>query len=88
MTTTSDPRRPILARLLSMEGLFGAFGLYSLGTGLWRGEAMPLFWGATILLGLGVLAAVRRRDWQRHWHDLEAQRQTPPGSDRNPPPDE
>jgi hypothetical protein len=61
-------------RLLSMEGLFAAFALFSLGTGVWRGELLPIFWGGVILAGLGMLMLVRRRDWQKHWEELEKAR--------------
>lgn len=62
--------------IFSLEGVFAAFGLYSLGTGLRDGSALPVFWGASILVGLGILTAVRRRDWQQHWRALEQQAST------------
>jgi uncharacterized membrane protein len=74
MTDEQPAKRPAPIRLLSLEGLFGAFGLFSLATGLWQGELMPVFWGVVILAGLAVLTAVRRRDWQKHWDDVEKQR--------------
>lgn len=74
MNTTGKPERPLLARIISMEGGMAAFGLYSLGSGLWRGDLIPIFWGVTILAGLVVLTVVRRRDWQKHWQDVENRR--------------
>jgi len=35
---------------------------------------MPAFWGVTVLTGLVILVAVRRRDWQKHWQDVEKRR--------------
>jgi len=86
MHAAHKPKRTLLGRILSLEGAMAAFGLYSLGSGLWQGEPMPIFWGAAILVGLAVLAAVRRRDWQKHWELREEQRSTPP-QDSGPPHD-
>ena len=60
-----------------------AFGLYSLATGLMEGQELQIFWGVMILVGLVILIAVRRRDWQKHWQEMEAamsarSRPTPP----------
>ncbi len=73
---TAPPRRTF--RLLSMEGLLGAFGLFSLGSGLYYGELMPAFWGTTILTGLFILAAVRRKNWQQHWEEQARRNNAPP----------
>jgi len=83
MTTTEKPKRPLLARIISLEGAMAAFGLYSLVTGLMEGQELQIFWGVMILGGLCVLIAVRRRDWKRHWEEVEAasiekSRPTPP----------
>jgi len=72
MTNTYQRRRTPLSRIFSLEGAMAAFGLYSLGAGLWYGEAIWIFWGGIILAGLGLLTLVRRRDWQKHWEELEA----------------
>lgn len=72
MTNTQQRGRTPLSRIFSLEGAMAAFGLYSLVTGLWYGEAIWIFWGGTILVGLGLLTLVRRRDWQKHWEELEA----------------
>ena len=85
MHAAHKPKRPLLGRILSMEGAMAAFGLYSLGSGLWHGEPMPIFWGVTILVGLVVLMAVRRRDWQRHWELVAKQHSSPPPRDSDPP---
>jgi len=70
MTTTNQGRRTPLSRIFSLEGAMAAFGLYSLAAGLWHGEAVWIFWGGTILVGLGLLMLVRRRDWQKHWEEM------------------
>ncbi len=73
MTTTDQTGRPLLARIFSLEGAMAAFGLYSLGSGLQSDEPLWIFWGVMILVGLGVLMLVRRRDWKQHWAELEAE---------------
>lgn len=67
-----SPKRPF--RIWSMEGALGAFGLYSLISGLLYGQILSVFWGATILCGLVILYFVRRRDWSRHWEEMEAEK--------------
>jgi len=74
MTEPQPQRRPRRWRILSLEGALAAFGLFALGSGLWQGELMPAFWGVTVLTGLVILVAVRRRDWQKHWQDVEERR--------------
>ena len=73
MTTNTDkPKKSLLARIISLEGAMAAFGCYSLYSGVVTGEALQLFWGIMILGGLCVLTLVRRRDWKRHWEEIEA----------------
>ncbi len=70
--TTDQNNRPLLARILSLEGAMAAFGIYSLGTGVYYGESLWIFWGVMILAGLGLLVLVRRRDWKKHWEEIDA----------------
>lgn len=72
MNVPEQPKRPLLARLLSLEGAMAAFGLYSLVSGFAGGDGLQVFWGIMILGGLCLLLAVRRRDWKRHWEEMEA----------------
>ena len=65
-------KRPLLARIISLEGAMAAFGLYSLVTGFTQGQELQVFWGVMILAGLGVLSVVRRRNWQKHWEEMES----------------
>ena len=74
MTESQPSHQPRRWRVFSLEGALAAFGLFSLGSGLWQGELMPAFWGMTVLTGLVILVAVRRRDWQKHWQDVEKRR--------------
>ena len=74
MTESQPSHQPRRWRIFSLEGALAAFGLFSLGSGLWQGELMSAFWGVTVLTGLVILVAVRRRDWQKHWQDVEKRR--------------
>jgi hypothetical protein len=83
VNTPRQTDRPLFARIISMEGAMTSFGLYSLVTGLIDGQDLQIFWGVMILAGLGILIAVRRRDWQKHWEEMESvwnerRRPTPP----------
>ena len=89
---TEIPKKSLLARIVSLEGAMAAFGMYSLVSGLFitadsEESATQIFWGIMILCGLGLLIAVRRRDWKRHWEEMEAaaaarSRSTPPENDK------
>jgi hypothetical protein len=85
MTDNQKRSKPLLARIFSLEGAMAAFAFYSLGSGLLQGELMSVFWGVIILVGLGILVAVRRRDWKQHWDALEQQHSASRPSDRTPP---
>ncbi len=52
MSTAGTTQRHCWPAIFSLEGAMAAFGLYSLGSGLWHGDLMPVFWGVTILVGL------------------------------------
>ena len=89
MGTNDKSKRSLLTRIISLEGAMAAFGLYSLVAGFMEGEVLQIFWGVTILAGLCILIAVRRRDWKKHWEGMESvwserPRPTPPdASDTN-----
>jgi len=72
VSTPRQTKRPLLARIISLEGAMAAFGLYSLVTGLLDGQDLQIFWGVMILAGIGILIVVRRRDWQKHWEEMES----------------
>jgi hypothetical protein len=78
--------RTIWSRILSLEGALAAFGLYSLGSGLWHGTLLPIFWGVTIIAGLGILLLVRRRDWSKHWAAMDSRPAPPDNRDDTGPP--
>ncbi|GLI37146.1 hypothetical protein KI811_12630 [Geobacter hydrogenophilus] len=61
----------LIGRLLSMEALLILMGIASLGYGIARAQVMSIFWGVMILVGAVVLSFVRKRDWKKHWEEME-----------------
>jgi len=73
MSATEQQKRPLWARIISMEGAMAAFGIFSLVSGIKEGNELYIFWGVMILTGLSLLVLVRRRDWKKHWEEMEAE---------------
>lgn len=72
MNSVVTDKRTMLTRIVSLEAVMAAFGIYSLITGFLEMKELQIFWGVMILGGLGALFAVRRRDWKKHWEELDA----------------
>ncbi|AAR35919.1 hypothetical protein KIP69_12315 [Geobacter sulfurreducens] len=64
----------LIGRLLSMEALLILMGIVSLGYGIARSQIMNIFWGVVILVGAVVLSFVRKKDWKKHWEELEIEK--------------
>ena len=58
-------------RIFSLEGGILAFSLFALGTGVARGDLLSIFWGGICALGLVALYFIRRKDWAKHWSEME-----------------
>lgn len=58
-------------RIFSLEGGILAFSLFALGNGVARGDLLSIFWGGICGMGLVVLFMVRRKDWAKHWEEME-----------------
>lgn len=65
----------LIGRLFCMEALLLLMGLFSLGSGLYTGETMQLFWGGIIIVGAVILHLVRKKDWKKHWEEQEMLKQ-------------
>jgi hypothetical protein len=63
----------VIGRLLSMEALLLLMGVVSLIYGIANGEVMNIFWGIVIIPGVFLLLKVRKKDWKKHWEDMEAE---------------
>ena len=65
----------VLGRLFSLEMFLFLMGIGCLVSGAITGELIQLFWGVMISVGSVILHFVRKKDWKKHWEDLEQQRQ-------------
>lgn len=64
----------LIGRLFSMEALILVMGCLSLVYGFSEGKELNIFWGVVILIGFFVLRMVRRKDWKKHWEEMEAEK--------------
>ena len=79
----------LIGRILSMEMLLLMMGVASLIYGIINGAVMNIFWGVVIVPGVFILMKVRKKDWKKHWEDMEAeQRAREPRSKPTTPTDE
>lgn len=51
--------------------MLGLLGLGLLSGGAFLGSIMGVFWGVVVLGGLVLLHLVRKKDWQKHWAEME-----------------
>ncbi|HEX9079701.1 MAG TPA: hypothetical protein VF795_08940 [Desulfuromonadaceae bacterium] len=62
----------LIGRMLSMEALILVMGCLSLAYGIAEGKEINIFWGVLIIIGFFVLRKVRKKDWAKHWEEMEA----------------
>jgi hypothetical protein len=63
----------LIGRILSMEALLLLMGVASLIYGIVNSAVMNIFWGVVIIPGVFILMKVRRKDWTKHWQEMEAE---------------
>jgi hypothetical protein len=56
-----------------MEALILVMGCLSLVYGFREGKGINIFWGVLIIIGFFVLRMVRKKDWAKHWAEMEAE---------------
>jgi hypothetical protein len=73
-----------------METLILIMGCLSLVFGFAEGKSISIFWGVVIIIGFFVLRMVRRKDWAKHWAEMEAEHKarTERTKQQPPPPDD
>lgn len=72
MAENEKPKKSLIEKIVSMETLILAAGLFSLGSGYYTGEPLQYFWGGMIITGSIVLHFVKKKDWKKHWEEQEA----------------
>ncbi len=76
----------LIGRIVSMEALLLVMGIASLVYGIINNIGVNIFFGAIIISGVFFLAKVRKKDWKKHWEDLEAEQRARAGRRMQPPP--
>jgi hypothetical protein len=64
----------LIGRIFSTEALIFLMGCLSLYYGVTQHKTISIFWGVMILCGFVVLRLVRKKDWKKHWEDMEAEK--------------
>jgi hypothetical protein len=67
-------QKSLIGKIFSMETLIFGCGCMSLWYGFTEDKSMNIFWGVVIIVGFFILRKVRRKDWTKHWADMEAER--------------
>lgn len=62
----------LIGRILSLEMMLLLMGIASLVYGIVNHVEVNIFFGVVIIPGVFILMKVRKKDWQKHWQDLEA----------------
>jgi len=79
----------LIGRIFSMEMLLLLMGVASLIYGIVNGATMNIFWGLVIVPGVFILMKVRKKDWTKHWQEMEAEQRARESRNKPaPPPDE
>lgn len=79
----------LIGRILSIEMLLLVMGVASLIYGIVNDQLINIFWGVVIIPGVFILIKVRKKDWTKHWQEMEAEQKAREARKKpNPPPDE
>ncbi|MDD2899504.1 MAG: hypothetical protein PHI31_12420 [Desulfuromonadaceae bacterium] len=61
----------LIGRILSMETFLLFMGIALLIYGVANSATMVIFWGCVIVPGVLILHQIRKRDWSKHWQEME-----------------
>ena len=75
-TQNEIQKASLIGRILSMEAFLLVMGIASLAYGIINDMTMNIFWGCVIIPGVFLLHQVRKRDWTKHWQEMEAEHRT------------
>lgn len=76
----------LVGRILSLETMLLMMGVASLVYGIVKGVATSILWGVVIITGVFILMKVRKKDWQKHRQEPEAEQKARSGH-KDPPSD-
>jgi hypothetical protein len=77
----------LIGRILSMEALLLLMGVVCLVYGIANSDVMSIFFSIIIIPGVFILAKVRKKDWAKHWQEMEAEHTRREAESRKTPPD-
>lgn len=63
----------LIGRILSIEAFLLLMGIALLIYGFANGTSMIIFWGCVIVPGVFILHKIRKKDWAKHWEEMEAE---------------
>jgi uncharacterized membrane protein len=61
-------------------------GIASLIYGIVNSNTMNIFWAIVIIPGVFILIKVRKKDWKKHWEEMEAEQKTREAMIKKSPP--
>jgi len=64
---------PPIGRIVPTEIFLLLIGISTLGYGIINDMTMSIFWGCVIIPGVFILHHVRRKDWTKHWQEMETE---------------
>ena len=72
-TQNEIQKASLIGRILSIEAFLLLMGIATLTYGIANDMVMSIFWGCVIIPGVFILHQVRKRDWTKHWQEMEAE---------------
>jgi hypothetical protein len=72
-TQNEIQKASLIGRILSIEAFLLLMGIATLAYGIANDMTISIFWGCVIIPGVFVLYLVRKRDWTKHWQEMEAE---------------
>lgn len=64
-------KKSLIGRIVPTEVFLLLIGIFTLTYGIVNDMAMSIFWGCVIIPGVIILHQVRKKDWAKHWQEME-----------------
>jgi len=68
---TEVRKSSLIGRIVPTEVFLMLIGISTLTYGIVNGMTMSIFWGCVIVPGVFILHQVRKKDWTKHWQEME-----------------